>query len=75
MYVYKYLDQKGSIAVLAIKRSVDVVPEVNLNNPLHKADEVCKRGIHPRYETQGKHHQKSKIGTIGPTKRMSSKNF
>ena len=33
--VYKYVDEKGSAAMLAIKRSVGVVPEVNLRNQLH----------------------------------------
>ena len=36
LYVYKYVGQKGSPAILAIKRS----PEVNLRSPLRAGDEA-----------------------------------
>ena len=39
LYVYKYVDQKGSAAMLAIKRSEGVTPKVNLRNPLHVGEE------------------------------------
>ena len=44
IYVYKYMDPKGLAAMLAVKRSADVTPEVNLRNPLHASDEVHKWG-------------------------------
>ena len=34
--------------------------KVNLSNLLHTGDETCKGGIHLGFDTQGKHHQKSK---------------
>ena len=56
--------------MLAVKRLAIVTSEVNLRNPLHTGDEVCKQGIHPGFETQGRLHQKSQSrGTIGDTKR------
>ena len=42
--------------------SAGVVLGVNLRNPLHVGNEVCKQGIHPGYETQGRRHRKSKTG-------------
>ena len=35
LYMYKYADKKGSIAMLAVKRSPGVTSEVKLRNPLH----------------------------------------
>ena len=40
MFLCKYMDQNGSAAMLAIKRSTSVTPEVNL---LCADDEACKR--------------------------------
>ena len=37
MYVYKYVDQRGSDAMLDIKRSAGVAPEVNPRNPFSVA--------------------------------------
>ena len=39
--VFNYLDRKGSAAMLDIKRSAGVTPEVNLRNPLHISNEAC----------------------------------
>ena len=52
VYVCKYLDQKGSAALLTTKRSAGVAPEVNLRNPLHEGKKQHKQGIHPGFETQ-----------------------
>ena len=62
---------------LHIKRSAGVAPEVNLGNPLCTGEEACKRGIHPGFETQSRHQQKSKTGvSVAPQKgHVSSKNF
>ena len=38
----KVLGQKGSAAMLAIKRSAGVAPKVNLRNPLHTGEEAYK---------------------------------
>ena len=40
-------------------------------------EEAHKYGIHPGFDTQGRHHQKSKTGISGPTKRtdVTSKLF
>ena len=50
------MDQRGATAILAVKRSTSVTPEVNLKNPLYAGDKVWKPGIHPGFE-----NQKSKI--------------
>ena len=34
----------------------------NLRNPLRTGDKVREQGIHPGFKTQGRLHQKSKIG-------------
>ena len=41
-YVCEYIDQKGSAAMLAVKRSAGVAPEVGLGNPLSASDEAYK---------------------------------
>ena len=63
--------------MLAAKRSAGVAPEVNLRNLLCAGEEARKRGIHPGFETQERHHQKSKTGvSVAPQKGlMSSKKF
>ena len=71
MYVYKYVDQKGLVAMLTIKRSESVTPEVNLRNLLHKGDETQKQGINPGIEIQDRNR-----GTNGPTRGLTySKNY
>ena len=44
LYVFKYMDEKGSGAMLATTRSTGVAQEVTLRNHLHACDEACKRG-------------------------------
>ena len=60
--LYMYEDQKGFGAMLDIQRSVGVTSEVNMRSPLHAGEQVLKSTIHPGFETQGRHHQKSKTG-------------
>ena len=62
--------------MLTTKRSTGVAPEVNMKNPLHAGIEAHNWGIHPGFETKGRHYQKSKTGvSVAPQKRMmSSKN-
>ena len=38
---------KGLVAMLVMKRSAGVTPEVNLRNPLRTGDEIHKRGDLP----------------------------
>ena len=38
----KYVDQKGPAAMLVIKKSAGVAPEVNLRNPLPTGNEAHK---------------------------------
>ena len=67
--------EKARLPRLTSMQSAGVAPEVNLRNSLHTGDKACKRGIHPDFETQGRHCQKSKTrGISGYTKR-TSKNF
>ena len=69
MLVYKYVDQKGLAAMLVIKSSAGVAPEVILRNPFHEGDEAGKQGIHYDFESQGRQHQKSTTGvSVAPLK-------
>ena len=64
--------KKGLIAMQASKRSADITPEVNLWNSLHAGEDTHKQEIHPGFENQGRHHQKSKNRDInGHTKRVN----
>ena len=40
MFLHKYVDQNGSAAILAAKRSAGVTPEVNLRILLHTGDKA-----------------------------------
>ena len=40
--ICKYVDHKGSPAILGTKRSVGMVPEVNMRDPFHVGKEACK---------------------------------
>ena len=62
----RYVDRKGSAAMLTSIQSAGVAPEVNLRNSLHTGDDARKQGIHPDFETQGRHRQKSKTGYQWP---------
>ena len=72
MLVHKYMEQ-----MLDVKRSAGVTPDVNLKNLLYKATKHASKGTHPGFETQTRHHQKSKRGvSVAPQKGlMSPKNI
>ena len=36
------MDQKGSAAMMAVKKSAGVAPKLNLRNPLHTEGKACK---------------------------------
>ena len=71
-----YVNQKGLAAMLAIKRTAGVTPEVNLRNSLHECNKACKQGIRPDFETQGRLYKKSNLGISVTSQKglMSSKN-
>ena len=70
------VDWNDLAAMLAAKRSAVITSKVNLRIPLHIGDEACKNGIHFDFETQGRCHQKSKIGvSIAPQKGLISSIF
>ena len=73
-YIYTYIGRQGSVAISATKRPVGIIvlPEMNLRNSLHICQKVCKRGIHPGFETQGRHHHKL---VASPKALVSSKNI
>ena len=76
MLVCKYMDENGSAAMLAAKRSAGVTPEVNLKILFTQAMKHACEGSHPGFETQGRHHQKSKTGiSVAPQKGLMSSNF
>ena len=64
LFVYKYVDQKGSAAMPAVKGSIDVTSKVNLRNPLHTGNKAGKQ-IHSGFEIHDRHCQKSKTGVSG----------
>ena len=70
--MYKYAKQKGSDAIVTVKRSVDVAPEGNLRNRVHTNNKACKRGDPPWLRNPGQTSQEDQNrGTCGPTKRAN----
>ena len=68
--MYKYVDQKGSAAIMALKRSAGVALEVNLVNPSCTCNEHLSKEIHPGFETQRRNRQKFKPRDVSdPRKR------
>ena len=57
MLVCKYMDENGSAAMLATKRSAGI-REHTLQMPWPSV----KEAVHSGFETQRRHHQKSKTG-------------
>ena len=77
MPAHRYVEENGSAAMLATKRLAGVTPEVNFSEcvkcmPLPSATKAAHSG----FETQGRHHQRSKRGvSVVPQKGcMSYKN-
>ena len=67
---HNYVEEIGSAAMLATKRSAGVAPEVNLREHVtHKSLPSANKAAHSGFETQRRHHQKSKTGISGPRKR------
>ena len=69
VYMYKYVDQKGSAAMLAIKKSACATPEMNLRNPLHAYNKAYKWEIRPDLGDLGQMPREFQNRVIsGPTK-------
>ena len=59
--------------MLPDKSSAVVTLEVNLDNPLHANNKACEQGIHPGFQMEDRHHQKSKTGvSVAPQKGLKS---
>ena len=55
---------------LAIMKSAGITSDVNLRNPSHIGDKAHGLRVHTGFDTEGRHHQKSKNRSIsGPTER------
>ena len=67
------MGQKGSVAILAAKKSPGVAPEVNLRNITGKQINERKQGIYPDFETLGRCYQ-NRV-SIAPQKTLMSSNF
>ena len=70
MPVCRYVEEIGSAAMLAAKRSAGVAPEVNVREHVtHTPLPSANKAAHSGFETQRRHHQKSKIGvSVAPQK-------
>ena len=59
----RYVDEMAWLPMLATKRSAGVAPEVNLREHITQTPLASvKKAAHSGFETQRKHHQKSKTG-------------
>ena len=74
MLVRRYVEEIGSAAMLAAKRSTDITPEVNLREHIrHMPLPSMNKAAHSGFETQRRHHQKSKMGAmVAPQKGLMS---
>ena len=75
----RYVEEVGSVAMLATKRLAGVAPEVKLGEYTSRTlTPSMNKAEHSSFETQMRHHQKSKTGISGPTKKtdlLPQKNF
>ena len=74
MPVHRYPEEKGSAAMLAAKRSPGVAPDVNLRTHVTSIPlPGVNKSAHSGFETQRRHHQKSKTGvSVVPQKGLMS---
>ena len=65
------MEEIGSAGMLAAKRSAGVTPEVNLRECVAcMPPPSANKDAHSGFETQRRHHQKSKTGvSVAPQKR------
>ena len=74
----RYVEEIGSAAMLAAKRSAGVTPEVNVKEHVTPMPpQSTNKAANSSFETQRRHHQKSKTGmSVAPQKGlMSSKHL
>ena len=67
---HRYVEEIGLAAMLAAKRLPGVAPEVNLREHVtHMPPPSMNKAVHSGFETQRKHHKKSKTGvSVAPQK-------
>ena len=69
MYGIKRMWVQGSVTMPVTKKSASITPEVNMTNPLHAGGKHAHERNQHYFETQGRHHQKSKTGVpVAPRK-------
>ena len=70
MLSHKYVEMIGLAAILAAKRSAGVTAEVNLKEcVIHTPLLSMNKAAHSGFETQRRHHKKSKTGvSVAPLK-------
>ena len=70
MPVHRYMEENGLATILAAKISAGVTPEVSLKKHVtHMPLPNMKRAAYSGFETQRRHHQKSKKGiSVAPQK-------
>ena len=71
MPAHRYMEENGPAVMLATKRLAGVTPKVNLRECVTYSPPLSvNKAAHSGFETQSRHHQKSKTGaSVAPTKR------
>ena len=74
MPAHRYIEENGSVAMLAAKRLAGVAPEVNLGECVTRTPlPTINKAAHSGFETERTRHQKSKAGvTVAPQKGLMS---
>ena len=72
VYMYTCMWTKGSAAMLAVKRSAGVTPEVNLNNPLQAGEKALNQRIPPALKPRADVTRSLKQGYQWPHKKEPS---
>ena len=74
--IHKHVDENGSAAMLVVKRSAGVAPEVNLGKCTLHIPPPTANNKAANFETQTKCHQKSRAGvSVAPQKDMCPSTF
>ena len=72
----RYMEEYGSAAMLATKRSAGVTPEMNLREHITRTPLPMNKSAHSGFETQRRCHQKSKTGiSVAAEKVLMSSSF
>ena len=70
MAAYRYVEENGLATMLATKRLAGLTPEVNLREYVNT---YTSRAAHSGFETQRRHHQKSKAGLSVASQKIKRK--